>query len=68
MSTLEQYIQQIGVEDPKTGTYNQNSYLYISSINSVNKALAHKKTDKALNTALVKLLKHRESFQFEFNG
>ena len=68
LSTLEQYIQQIGVEDPKTGTYNQNSYLYISSINSVNKALAHKKTDKALNTALVKLLKHRESFQFEFNG
>lgn len=68
LSTLEQYIQQIGVEDPSTGTYNQNSYLYLSSINSVNKALIHKKTDKALNASLVKLLQHRESFKFKFNG
>lgn len=68
LSTLEQYIQQIGVENQSTGTYNPNSYLYLSSINSVNKALAHKKTDKALNTTLIKLLQHRESFKFQFNG
>lgn len=68
MAVLEQYINQIGVEDEKTGTYNFNSYLYLSQLNAVNKAKAHEKTDKALNLALTKLLQNRNSFKFEFKG
>lgn len=68
-SELDLYLQQMGIQDPKTKQYNIGSWMYLSNANEIDKAAQFVRAEKAWNKACYDtFVVHQESFKFEYNG
>lgn len=66
---LSSYLLQMGVQDPKSKTYNVGSWLYLSNHNEIDKAGQFIRAEKAWNKTCYDIFaNHPEAFKFEYNG
>ncbi len=66
---LNKYLMQMGIMDEKTGKYNPGSWLWLSSLNEINKSRQFIKADKAWNKTCYDIFNNNlETFKFSYNG